>query len=246
MTDLHTHILPGMDDGARDLSSALALLEQEAQQGVRNVALTSHFHCEVEPLDDFLARRERAFSELRAAAPADMNLKKGCEVFFSPMLTAVDSAALCLEETNYLLLELPVLQKPAFLREVLLHLRSQGIVPLIAHVERYAYVRRDPTLLADWIELGALIQVSSGSLTGRDGAFVRKLTKWGLVHVLASDAHSVSYRPADLKLGLEVISRSLGAEKARELERNAGLIFSGERVPETRVHRPRRLLGLWV
>lgn len=246
MTDLHTHILPGMDDGARDLSTALALLEQEARQNVHNVALTNHYHCEAETVDDFLGRRERAFSELRAAAPADICLKQGCEVFFSPMLTAVDAAALCLEGTNYLLLELPILQKPAFLREVLLHLRSLGLVPLIAHVERYAYVRRDPTLLADWIDLGALIQVSSGSLTGRDGAFVRKLIKWGLVHVLASDAHSVSYRPADLKPGLDAVSRSLGAEKARELERNAGLIFSGEQVPDTLVHRPRRLLGLWV
>lgn len=246
MTDLHTHILPGMDDGARDLPSALALLEQEARQNVRNVALTSHYHCEAESVDDFLARREQAFSEFRAAAPAGMDLKQGCEVFFSPTLTAVDATALCLEGTNYLLLELPILQKPAFLREVLLHLRSLGLVPLIAHVERYAYVRRAPTLLADWIDLGALIQVSSGSLTGRDGAFVRKLIKWGLVHVLASDAHSVSYRPADLKTGLDAVSRSLGAEKARELEQNAGLIFAGERVPKTLVHRPRWLLGLWV
>lgn len=246
MTDLHTHILPGMDDGAKELTSALALLKQEALQGVRKVALTSHYHCEAESPDDFLARRERAFSELSAAAPADMALKRGCEVFFSPVLATIDVADLCLEGTNYLLLELPILQKPAFLQEVLMHLRSRDIVPLIAHAERYVYVHRDPALLAEWIDLGALIQVNAGSLTDRSSAFVRKLIKWGLVHVLASDAHSVSHRPPDLRRGLDAVSRSLGAEKARELERNAGLIFAGERVPVSRVHRPRNVLGLWI
>ena len=246
MTDLHTHILPGMDDGPKDLDTALALLEQEAEQGVHHVALTSHYHCEGEALSSFLDRREQAFAALSAAASPDMDLKRGCEVFFSPALLDIDLRALCLEGTDYLLLELPLLQRPAFANEVLFGLRARGIVPLIAHVERYLYVRRDPSVLVDWINLGALIQVNADSLTGGDAAFVRRLIRWGLVHVLASDAHSVRYRPPELRRGLEAVADRLGADRAAALDRNAALIFAGQTVPESEVHRPRKLLGLWL
>lgn len=246
MTDLHTHILPGMDDGAKELSQALALLEKEYLQGVRKIALTSHYHCEGESPDDFLERRASAFALLSAAVPEGMTLKQGCEVFFSPMLMSVDVRRLCLEGTSYLLLELPVLQKPAFLREVLTGLGELGIVPLIAHVERYAYVRRDPALLREWISLGARIQANAGSLSGPDGTFLLRLIDGGLVHVLASDTHSVSHRPPDLRRGLDLVSRRLGAERARSLEENAARIFAGQSVPVSQVRVPKKVLGLWI
>lgn len=245
MTDLHTHILPGMDDGPKDLSSAKALLEQERLQGVHNIALTSHFHCEMESVDGYLTRREAAFSELLKIVPKDMTLKRGCEVFFTPELLSADPERLCLERTKYLLLELPILQKPAFVHEVLMGLSVRGITPVIAHAERYQYVRNDPTLLADWIDLGALIQVNAGSLTGQGSGFVLKLIKWGLVHILASDAHSASHRPANLERGLEILQRKLGAEQAQLLEQNASAIFAGQSVPAPQTHRPKKVLGFW-
>lgn len=238
MTDLHTHILPGMDDGPKDVSAALALLEQEYAQGVRNVALTSHYHCEAEELDDFLARRELAYSELSKVAPKGMTLKRGCEVFFSPELLKMDVRKLCLEGTSVLLQELPILQKPAFLNEVLLGLSAKGVVPLIAHAERYLYVQRDPRLLTQWIDLGALIQVNAGS----DAAFTRKLLRWGLIHVMASDAHHVTHRPADLGTGLDRLSR----EDAARLKNNAELLFAGQSVPAGEVRTPKKVLGFWL
>lgn len=238
MTDLHTHILPGMDDGPKELSAALALLEQEYAQGVRNVALTSHYHCEAEDLQAFLARREASFRALSDAAPGDMTLKRGCEVFFSPELLHLDVSKLCLEGTRYLLLELPILQRPAFLREVLLGLTARGIVPLIAHAERYLYVQRDPRLLMEWIDLGARIQVNAGS----DAALIRKLLRWGLVHVMASDAHHVTHRPANLRTGLEM----LRAGDRERLAKNAELIFAGQSVSADGIRTPKKVLGFWL
>ena len=116
-----------------------------------------------------------AFSALREACPAELTLKRGCEVYFSPRLLTENAEALCLEGTKVLLLELPVLQKPAFLREVLTALVQKGITPLIAHVERYQYVAQDPGILADWVELGALIQVNAQSVL--DGGLAQKLIK---------------------------------------------------------------------
>ena len=240
MTDLHTHILPGMDDGPRDLETARHLLQLQLRQGVRRIALTSRYHPEMEPLDAFLHRREVAFEALQNICPPELTLKKGCEVYFTPALLNMDAGQLCLEGTNVLLLELPVLQKPAFLTEVLTTLARQGITVLIAHAERYQYVRRDPGILARWKELGAVIQLSSGAMT--DDPLARKMVKWGLADVLASDAHSPRHRPPDLKKGLSV----LDGETAGALERNADLLFSGREIPKRPVHVPKKVLGFWL
>lgn len=244
MTDLHTHILPGMDDGPKSLPDAIALLERAAIQGVDRIALTSHFHCENESVEAFLARREIAFTALREACPKELTLKRGCEVYFSPRLLTENAEVLCLEGTKVLLLELPVLQKPAFLREVLTALSQKGITPLIAHVERYQYVAQDPRILGDWVELGALIQVNAQSIL--DGGLARKLIKWGLCHVIASDAHSIRHRPVNLGTALDTVSKSLSAEKARELEANAADLFSGRRVVPGPYRMPKKVMGFWL
>ena len=244
MTDLHTHILPGMDDGPKTLPDAMALLERAAIQGVDCIALTSHFSCENESVEAFLERREMAFSALREACPKELTLKRGCEVYFSPRLLTENVEALCLEDTKVLLIELPVLQKPAFLREVLTALVQKGITPLIAHVERYQYVAQDPGILADWVELGALIQVNAQSVLDR--GLARKLIKWGLCHVVASDAHSIRHRPVNLRPALDTVAKALGAEKARELERNAADLFAGRTVIPGPYRMPKKILGFWL
>ena len=244
MTDLHTHILPGMDDGPKDPQTALRLLELQLRQGVTEIALTSHFDPEGETAADFLGRREAAFGKLKEICPRGLTLKLGCEVYFTPAVLGMDAGQLCLEGTSLLLLELPVLQKPAFLPEVLSGLRNRGITPLIAHAERYQYVRRDPGILAQWKALGAVIQLSSGAM--KEDALARKMVKWGLADVLASDAHSPEYRPPNLKEGLNAVRSSCGAEPAGILQRNADLLFSGGAIPNRRVHVPKKVLGLWL
>ena len=244
MTDLHTHILPGMDDGPKTLADAMALVERAAIQGVDHIALTSHFHRENESVAAFLERREIAFSALREVCPRELSLKRGCEVYFSPRLLTENVEALCLEGTKVLLLELPVLQKPAFLREVLTALSQKGITPLIAHVERYQYVAQDPVILADWVELGALIQVNAQSVL--DGGLARKLIKWGLCHVVASDAHLIRHRPVNLRPALDMVAKALGTEKAREREVNAADLFSGRRVVPGPYRMPKKFLGFWL
>lgn len=244
MTDLHTHILPGMDDGPEALSDAAELLRMESLHGVERVALTSHYHMEQETAAHFLERRETAFQALQARCPEGITLKRGCEAFFTPALLEAQLEPLCLEGTKVLLLELPVLQKPAFLKEVLLRIREQGITPLIAHVERYRYVDRDPRLLAEWIRWGALIQVNAGSVIR--GGLARSLIRWGLCHVIASDTHSLCHRPPNLQEAMEAVSGAVGREKALELEQNAAVLFSGGQLPPGKIHVPRKLLGRWI
>lgn len=245
MTDLHTHILPGMDDGAKTPEDARELMELELENGVTRIALTSHFSIERETEEEFLLRRESGFRQLLQVAPAGLELKRGCEVYYSPAMLHAGLKDLCLEGTNILLLELPLLTRPPHLEMVLEELQIRGIVPLIAHVERYAYVRRDPRLLARWIGLGALIQVNAQSVIDSD-ALVRRLLRWGLVQVVASDAHSAVHRPPNLGKAMERIAKQCGAETVRTLQSNARAIFQGETLQAQELHIPKRFLGFWV
>ena len=143
MTNLHCHILPGIDDGAKDTAVSLELLRREYEDGVRNIAFTSHFNSERTTVEAFTAKRQAAFEQLTAALegqPMQFDFKLGAEVIFSPGLCELDTRALCMGDTAYLLLEFPTTHKPHFIRQTLYRLQQQGIVPLIAHIERYPYV----------------------------------------------------------------------------------------------------------
>ena len=144
MTDLHCHILPNIDDGAKDVSISLRLLEKEYADGVRNIAFTSHFNSERTTPDAFLQKRAAAYETLTAALPTgpeamQFRFKLGCEVYFSPKLCELDAKALCIGDTSYMLVEFPTTHKPHFIRQTFALLQEQGVLPLIAHIERYPY-----------------------------------------------------------------------------------------------------------
>lgn len=249
MTDLHSHILPGIDDGASDWQTSMQLLAQAEGQGIRNIALTSHFDCETTPLELFLEERAAAFACLQDHLESDrFAFKLGCEALYSPKLMNLDLHGLCLEGTEVLLLELPMGYRPAFFREVLSQIQSDGIIPLIAHVERYPYVLEDPRLLADWLDAGAYMQVNGGSILqgGSRGKMALKFVKWGLAQVVATDAHSPRKRPPVLRQAMLEIEKQLGKPLADRLCRNAHDLFSGREPEDIPYHYPRKLLGQWV
>lgn len=250
MTDLHSHILPGIDDGAADLEAALRLIESEYGQGVRNIALTSHYNCENTPVEVFLEQRDTAYRSLQKGMNGfekKLQFKLGCEVLFSPRLLNRELDPLCLEGTNVLLLELPTNYKPPFLKEVLNYFQDNGIIPLIAHVERYSYVLREPTVLADWVQMGAYTQINAGTFLHMD--VKRKLAlnflKWGLAHVIASDTHSPNKRPPNMKLAIEEIRKRLGEDTAVQLQTNADELFLNQDLHNVKIHYPRQILGRW-
>lgn len=117
MTDLHCHILPNIDDGAKDVSISLRLLEKEYADGVRNIAFTSHFNSEWTTPDAFLQKRAAAYETLTAALPTgpeamQFRFKLGCEVYFSPKLCELDAKALCIGDTSYMLGSFPLPTSP--------------------------------------------------------------------------------------------------------------------------------------
>lgn len=250
MTDLHCHLLTGIDDGARDCAESLTLLSAEREDGVERIALTSHYNPEAEAPEAFIRRREAAFSALsqslaEAGVPAP-ECKCGAEVMFSPLLGRMDAEALCIEGTRVLLLELPVTHRPYFLDETLFALQEQGITPLLAHVERYSFVMEDPGILYDWTAAGILSQVNAGTLIrARHGSLLWRLLDANLVQIIASDAHSPAHRPPNLAAGLNQIRLRLGEKTAGRIEENSDLLFSGREVHAADIYLPRRIFGFW-
>ena len=191
LTDLHTHILPAVDDGAKDLDTALEMLKLQKQSGVERVMLTPHYLLE-EPTQDFLERRQQGYEALMEQWCAETmpQLRLGAEVRYCPQLIEADLRSLTLGESNYLLLELPAMEVPAYLEQVLEEMRRQGITPVLAHVERCVYFRVQPERLKKLIDMGALAQITGRVIYSRgEWNFVKACLKNGLAHIIASDLH---------------------------------------------------------
>ena len=250
MTDLHCHILPGMDDGARDIETSVQLLHKEKEDGVVNIMFTSHFNYERTNVEYFQKKRENAFTELCDALGKeadDFQFKLGAEVFFSPGLCELEADKLCLGDTDYMLLEFPTSHKPHFIKETLYNLQSQGIIPLIAHVERYPYVIKDLSILHDWVAAGAYAQINAGSLlrNDKDAKLLLKMIEWNLVHVIATDTHSMDKRAPKMARAMALVEEKLGRETAERLKRNAGDVFENREIEAEEPRRPRKFLGKW-
>lgn len=197
MIDLHCHILPGMDDGAKDLSEAGKMLSMQRASGVDGVFLTPHFDPEEKSIETFLTERQRAWEALQTldVSQETLQIRLGAEVRYCEQLLSLDLRNLTLGGSDYLLLELPGLRYPAYLSRFVEELLGNGLIPIFAHVERCAYFRQEPELLKQLIDPGALAQVSAQALfSKRDHSFSVSCLRHGLAQIVASDAHDTTLR----------------------------------------------------
>lgn len=231
MIDLHTHILPGIDDGAKSAEDSLALLRMQAEQAVDTVVLTPHFYRDRENPKHFLQRRAKAVEVLEGylqslpeetlgALPRRI---LGAEVAWAPNLVDWEELPeFCIGDTKNLLLELPFIPWNDRMIDGIYDLISRtGIMPVIAHLERYLKIQR-PEHIRDVLELGVPVQVSGDVLlrfTTRGGAM--KLLKNRQAHLIASDCHSLEKRPPNMKAAMDVVRKKLGDRTAENLLRNA-------------------------
>jgi protein-tyrosine phosphatase len=201
MIDLHTHVLPGLDDGARDLDAALAICRAAAADGVAVLAATPHVRA------DYPTRAEamqRGVAVLAAAAAGIVEVRPGGEL----ALEMLDRASSELRpfglggNPRYLLVETPYHGWPLDLDERMFRLRVAGFTPVLAHPERNADVQAHPQLLDAHVANGGLVQLTAGSVDGRLGersrACAEALLARQAAHLLASDAHEPHVRAAGL------------------------------------------------
>lgn len=223
MNDLHTHILPGLDDGADTVETSLAMLREEYAQGVDTVALTPHFYRDREHLSDFLQRREEGYHKLLAAIAALSEEERlalphmflGAEVTWVPNLAQFPGLEqLCYQDTKYLLLELPFgAWDDMLFRQIYDLMNCRGITPIIAHIDRY-WGLQEKKQFEMLFSIGVPVQLSAESLlhfTTRGRAL--RLIKEGKVQMLISDAHDLVDRQPNLGKASDVLRKKLGVER---------------------------------
>ena len=223
MNDLHTHILPGLDDGADTVETSLAMLRQEYAQGVDTVALTPHFYRDREHLSDFLQRREEGYHKLLAAIAALSEEEKealpdlllGAEVAWVPNFAQLPGLEkLCYQDTKFLLLELPFGSwDDTLFRQIYDLMNCRGITPVIAHIDRYWGTQKKEQF-ETLFSLGVPVQLSAEPLLhfATRGQALRFI-KAGKVEMLISDAHNLTNRQPNLGKAADVLRRKLGAER---------------------------------
>ncbi len=199
MIDIHTHILPHIDDGAKDTNMSIAMLNSLKEQGVNTVLLTPHYYGKRSSPASFIKRRNEIFDRLKKSIPEGIEVHLGAEVHFTGMNMAENEAlcALAIEGTKYILIEFPFTRKwpHDLLDRVNDFIRETECTPIIAHVERYAEVQKNPALLLELVNMGCLLQVNAPSfLDKRESRLALALLKNGYVHCIGTDAHDVDKR----------------------------------------------------
>jgi protein-tyrosine phosphatase len=239
--DLHTHVLPGLDDGPADMAGALALAQLAKTTGVRTLVATPHIRDDHHFPLDAIPRRTSELNSALAAAGVDAEVLSGGEVAISkaPELTDAELAALCLGSGPYLLVESPYTHAPELLENALFDLLGRGFQPILAHPERSPSFLSDFVRLARIVEHGVLCSVTAHSMAGGFGHAVRRFTAHlfaeGVVHNVASDAHDGIRRPPGLRHGFEELDSELPglAEQVSWFTDEApAAILSGRELPE--------------
>ncbi|MBQ8284156.1 MAG: hypothetical protein IJX75_03585 [Clostridia bacterium] len=235
MTDIHTHILPDIDDGAEDVNAAIEILSAEMQQGVKQIVFTPHYYGRKRSPAQFLARRQAAFEKIQPLLPEGVEVRLGAEVYFTG-INMPESDELCklaLEGTKYVLFEFPFSRAWT---EQMFNCLNQFIndtryTPIVAHIERYHEVWENPSIVSELVHMGCLIQVNSGAfLDKREKRLAFALLKHGLVHCLGSDTHDTIFRAPDYAKAKLAFEKAGYAKEWDMIQDNMKEMLSGERL----------------
>jgi len=236
MVDLHCHILPGLDDGAKTIEDSLAMAEDAIADGITHVVGTPHASSDYQ----FNYGRVRAAcDELNARLEGRLTIATGCDFHLNhENLVALrkDPRPFCLNQHDYLLVEFNEFSIPPSMDQTLHELQLAGLRPIITHPERNGILRTHPERLEQWVRHGSLVQITAGSLNGVFGAGAQQdAWSWlgrGLVHFISSDAHNTRRRPLKLRFAYDAIAAQMGEEAAQiYLFDNPLAAFEGRALP---------------
>lgn len=236
MIDLHCHLLPGVDDGARTLDDSLAMAQQAVSEGISHILVTPH-HKNGKYLNPKAAVVE-ATANLQAELDGrgiGLTLFPGQEVRINgEILDDIENGDILFidDEEHYLLIEFPTMSIPHYTESLFFKLRQKGITPVIVHPERNQAVIDDPNILLPFIERGALAQVTASSYVGAFGKEIAKLSNQlieaNLVHILASDAHNTRGRGFHFQEAFAKLEAEFGPDKVESFRQNAKDLFNGD------------------
>ena len=180
--DMHTHILPAFDDGAKTVEDSLALIECLKKQGVSHICLTPHFYTHEMSVEDYVAKRQEAFEVLRPQLPSDVEIVLGSEVYVTQYLfNSQDLNGITYGQSNYILVEFSYqcTFNETIMRQFDVLMRNHRLIPVLTHVERYDNLMSDPGLIEELKDDGVVIQTNISNYADKAPFFrKRKLLKF--------------------------------------------------------------------
>jgi protein-tyrosine phosphatase len=233
LIDIHSHVLFGLDDGARTLDESLAMLRMAAEHGTTDLVATPHASVEYRFEPEQIADR---IAQIQAAFAGPPRLYTGCDfhLTFDNIQSAIERPGkYTINQKCYLLVEFSELMILHNTAEIFARLGEAGMIPVITHPERNQLLRQRIEQIAQWVEAGARVQVTGQSLTGSFGKrareFSRQLLDRRLVHVIASDGHDCEQRPPVLDQAYAWLCEQYSKELAEALcVSNPGATLTGQ------------------
>jgi protein-tyrosine phosphatase len=236
MVDIHCHILPGIDDGAKSMEIAVEMAEIAIADGITHVIATPHSNAEYKFHPELILQLR---NELQAKVEGRLKLATGCDFHLSYENLAdiqVNPTKYTLNQKNFLLVEFADFAIPPNIDDTLHMLHLLGLHPIITHPERNGLIRHQPEKMWRWMRQGCYVQVTAQALLGRFGKDTAKiLLDWldkERIHFVATDAHSVTGRPLKLREAYDLVAKRCGTERADALFiHNPMAAFEGRPLP---------------
>ncbi len=230
--DFHCHVLHGIDDGAKDMSISSNMLRKSYDMGVEAVVFTSHcYPTSARDVDKFLKKREKQLEHFcQEFEKAPKFYKRGCEVHLTGDISQIPNIReLCIEDTDYMLLEMPMKMWTDETVENVYKLTLMGIKPIIAHDERNMHQKMQ--LRNALYDLDVLIQINAPSLSMKEyKKEIDRLFAIGMAHVIGTDMHNLTSRPPCMDIAKKIIKKRYGMECWNYLHGNAERILKGETI----------------
>lgn len=238
MIDIHAHILPNIDDGARNVEETLQLIQEAQDVGFQAIVATSHY------MEGYYEtntpEREiwiKAIYQKLQEEHFNMQLYLGNEIYLSENIIQLleEGKASTINDTSYVLFEMPLNIEPLNLYHVVYNMMQYKLIPILAHPERYTFVQKDPELIYDLIERGVLMQSNYASIEGYYGKkaqiIVKKLLENNMVHLLGSDVHRANTIYPRIPRILIKLTQIIGEEKVKQLTTtNPKLVLQNKRI----------------
>lgn len=254
MIDIHSHILPGIDDGAQTIEDSINMAKLAVEEGITKIIATPH-HQNGKYINKKQNIIERVL-ELNVVLQKEnipLEVLPGQETrIYGELIEDINKGdILPLNQTNYLFIELPSGHIPRYTEQLLFDVQLKGLTPIIVHPERNAGVMENPDKLLNLVKKGALTQVTAGSLVGYFGKKIQKLSmqliEANLTHFISSDAHNITSRSFRIRESISEINKEFGQQVVYYFQENAELLVNGQMIykQEPSQIRRKKFLGIF-
>lgn len=234
ITDFHSHILPGIDDGSRSVEESLGMLRMEARQGVGRIVATPHFYPHQNSPAEFLERRAESacvLQEALAQEPPLPQIHLGAEVYFFQGISDCEQLReLTIDKNSYIIIEMPM---PPWTDRMYRELQDihykQGLNPIVAHVDRYIRPFKTYDIPSRLAQLPVLVQANASFFRDRfTRSMAMRMLRQGQIHLLGSDCHNLTTRVPNLDQAVQLIEKQLGQEALQWIRSNGDEVLQGD------------------